>query len=64
VVCADYFAGPSKTEADTSILLPLASQFEAGGTYHLSGGREVRLDPIAPRVGSKTKAEIMELLHG
>lgn len=64
VVCADYFAGPSKTEADTSILLPLASQFEAGGTYHLSGGREVLLTPIAPRVGSKTNAEILELLHG
>jgi len=64
VVCADYFAGPSKTEADTSILLPLSSQFEGGGTYHLSGGREVRLAPIAPRVGSKTIAEIMELLHG
>lgn len=64
VVCADYFTGPSKTEADTSILLPLASQFESGGTYLLSGGREVSLAPIAPRVGSKTNAEIVETLHG
>jgi hypothetical protein len=50
--------------AEHEILLPLASQFEAGGSFTLSGGREVKSEPIAPRVGTKTVAEIMTLIYG
>jgi anaerobic selenocysteine-containing dehydrogenase len=62
VVFAGYFESESPAIYDNSLLLPLATQFEGGGSYVLADGQIAACEPIAPAVGSRTLPAICSLL--
>lgn len=64
VARSDYFGGESAVDSDTTVLLPLASQLDGGGSYLLADGRIESLTAVAPKVGSLTNAEIVSLILG
>ncbi|HVN67250.1 MAG TPA: molybdopterin-dependent oxidoreductase, partial [Candidatus Sulfotelmatobacter sp.] len=58
VVFAGHFASESPAIYDNSIILPLATQFEGGGSFVLADGRLASIEPIVPAAGSQTLAGI------
>jgi anaerobic selenocysteine-containing dehydrogenase len=62
VVYAGHFESESPAIYDNSIILPLATQFEGGGSYLLADGTVAACAPVAPAVGSATLARICGLL--
>jgi anaerobic selenocysteine-containing dehydrogenase len=62
VVYAGHFESESPAIYDNSIILPLATQFEGGGSYLLADGSLAACEPIAPAVGSATLSRICGLL--
>lgn len=62
VAFAGHFESESPAIYDNSILLPLATQFEAGGSYLLADGKVAECEPVAPAVGSATLTKICGLL--
>ncbi|MCU0641035.1 MAG: molybdopterin-dependent oxidoreductase [Candidatus Margulisbacteria bacterium] len=62
VVYAGYFESESPAIYDNSIILPLASQFEGGGSYVLADGSLAACEPIVPAAGSVPLEKICGLL--
>jgi len=62
VVFAGHFESESPAIYDNSIILPLATQFEGGGSYLLADGMIASCQPVVPGAGSETLAKICGLL--
>ncbi|MDD4179357.1 MAG: molybdopterin-dependent oxidoreductase [Candidatus Margulisbacteria bacterium] len=62
VVFAGHFESESPAIYDNSIILPLATQFEGGGSYLLADGTIASCQPVAPKVGSETLTNICGFL--
>lgn len=53
VVFAGYFESEAPAIYDNSIILPLATQLEGGGSFILADGRTEKAEPIVPPAGQK-----------